>query len=205
MVKPKIFPKPRIGKNKFEEALKKDKDLSKKEIALLSLPKKIRDVSLKRERNAVDLDSIKITRLLNRQFINNFKKGLSTENRAQILHTHITNPLKKEFGTALPSSFDIKSLISTNRQIAHKYELISVIDGKTGKTIGYTTLKIKKINVSSKNFDLFIKKNINPENLKNGVYKKKLFENLSKIGIEVYFTPETGYRLDKNFNYVIEK
>jgi hypothetical protein len=206
-MKPVIFKKSRIGRNKFEETLRKDSQIKSKEIQLLSIPgKKIQDVSLDRHKNHVGKNTGKFEKLLNQKFLENLKKKKNIENKAQLLHTHITkkNFNKEEYGTALPSKSDIVSFI-TDRQKTIKYQIIGVIDPKSGRSIGFTTIKIDKVKITPEQFNLKISQYLNKSNIKNAEYKKHIFQMLPSLGIKIVFTPENGYRLDNRFNYVKEK
>jgi hypothetical protein len=206
-MKPNIKPKSKIGKNKFEKTLINDPLISKKEIALFSSPKKgILDVSLDRQKKSVNQNNLKIKSILNDFFLKQLINRKTKRNNSQFLHTHITikNSKRELFGIALPSKTDIVSLIENYKNYKYKYEIISVINVNTGRPIGYTVLKINKINISIEKFKELIEKQIISKKLKGTSYKKYLYILLSKIGIEIYFTPETGYKLDKNFNFVKE-
>ncbi|MCK9292535.1 hypothetical protein M0P25_00415 [archaeon] len=197
--KPIIFNKSKLGKIKFEKDLQKDPQLKKKELALMLLPgeKSAHNISTNRKRDSVQLAIALHSKLINKYYLKMKKINRNAkENKIQILHTHIIPESKKDFAIALPSKSDILAIFKTNSLIAHKYEFIAVIDPK-GKAIGYTTIKInKKLNVSD------IKKKLLMINKNKKDYKLELYNLLPELGLEVYFTPEDGYRLDNNFNYV---
>ncbi len=207
-MKPVIFRKSKIGKNKFENVLKKDADIKNKEIQLLSVPGKgIHDVSNNRQKNHVGKNTAKLERILNEKIKENIRRKIrNLENRAQLLHTHITkrNSKREEYGIALPSLSDIVSFIK-DRKRTIKYQIISVIDPKNGRPIGYTTIRINNIKVTPEQFIEKINPYLNSKNKKNAEYKIHLFEMLPSLGMEIVFTPETGYRLDNRFNYIREK
>ena len=206
-MKPVIKKPSRIGRNKFKEILEKDKQIKSKEIQLLSVPgKKIEDVSAQRHKNKVGKDIGKFERLLNQKFIEDAKRKNNIENKAQLLHTHIIrkNLKKEEYGTALPSKSDIISFI-TDRSKSIKYQIIGVIDPKSGKSIGFTTLKIDPVKITPDKFNQRISQYLNRKNINSAEYKKHIFQMLPSLGIKIVFTPEAGYRLDKKFNYVKER
>ncbi len=204
-MKPVIHPKSRIGRNKFEKALISDAEIRKKEVQLLSIPGKgVHDVSINRQKNHVGKDIGKLERLLNEKTQNSIRRKIrNLENRSQLLHTHIIrkNSKKDEYGTSLPSLSDIVSFIK-DRKKTIKYQIISVIEPKNGKPIGYTTIKIDAIKITPEQFIKRINPYLTSKSKKNAEYKKDLFEMLPSLGIKIVFTPETNYKLDERFNYV---
>ncbi|MDD4049750.1 MAG: hypothetical protein PHX47_01955 [Candidatus ainarchaeum sp.] len=203
---PNIFPKSRIGRNKFNSILK-DPTIKEKEIQLLSVPGKgTYDVSYKRHIDHVGRDTIKFEKILNEKVKESLKKKIrSLENKSQLLHTHIIKRrpknTKTEFGMALPSRSDIVSFMQ-DRQKSIKYQIISVIDPKRRKPIGYTTIKINTLKATSKQFIERIDGFLTKRNVESAEYKKYIFEMMESLGMEIYFTPEDGYALNKDFNYV---
>jgi hypothetical protein len=197
--KPIIFKKPKIGKIKFEKDLKHNSQLNKKELALLLLPgeKGAYNISVNRKKDSVQLGIITHSKIINDYYLKMKKLNrIDKDNKIQILHTHIIPTSQKHFGIALPSKHDVLAIFKTSSLIAHKYEFIAVIDSK-GKTVGYTTIKINK---KISNVNDIKQKLLTMKKSKN--YKLELYNLLPKLGLEIYFTPETGYRLDKYFNYV---
>jgi len=206
-ITPKIFPKSKIGRNKYNKTLKNDPSVKRTEIQLLSIPGKgIHDVSSNRRKYRVGRDTLKFEKILNERVKESFRKKLrNLENRSQLLHTHITKrkskSTKEEFGMALPSKSDIISFMEDRRKTI-KYQIISVIDPKIRKPIGYTTIKINTLKATPKQFIERIDGFITKETIKNAEYKKHIFEMMESLGMEIYFTPEDGYSLNRNFNYV---
>lgn len=207
-MKPKIFPKSRIGRNKFNKTLK-DSSVKKKEIQLLSVPGEgIYDISANRRFGKVGKDTVKFEEILNNNLKRNLKSKIrNLENRSQILHTHIikrkSKGSKEEFGTALPSKSDIISFIE-DRKKSIKYQIISVIDPKNRKPIGYTTIKITQSKAITKQFIERIDGFLTRKNITSAEYKKHIFKMMESLGMEIYFTPEDGYTLNNRFNYVRE-
>ncbi|GEM_PF-3958264 len=208
--KPKIFKHPSFGKIKFSEKLKSDPEINKTETAFLILPGKkgMHEIGINRKKTSLNIDEPKVEAKLKefakkmnlRGIINLEKKG------SIILHTHILDYKKgikgKEKYVALPSLSDIKHLILTFPKFKQAYEIIGVFDTNRNEC-GYTTIKI-----TPQMQDIISKKNniiINDKLYNQEDGKEILYSHLSRQGLEIYFTPMPGYKLDKNFNYVKDK
>ncbi len=203
---PRIFKYSAIGRNKFSKKLKLDPEINQKETALLILPGKngIHEIARERRKKAVVVDDQKLENNLNNFFLKMHSKGiLNFRNRARILHTHIMDYKKVIKGVekfvALPSISDIKDLMNSYQRLRHGYEIIGVFDSKRNEC-GYTVIKINREKISKDNLKFIadLKENSQGD-------KEILYSRLSRMGLEIYFTPVPGYKLDRNFNYVKEK
>ena len=200
--KPRIHKYPSFGKFKFSKTLKYDQEIHQKEAGLLILPGKtgVIDITKERQKNSIIINKAK----LNKYFIELYSTGIPNLNhKVRILHTHIMNYKKgmqgKEKFVALPSITDIKDLVKTHFDLRHGYEIIGVFDSKKNEC-GYTVIKIntKKITPDCLKYINDLKPNSNYD-------KEILYSRLSRMGLEIYFTPMPGYKLDHNFNYIKEK
>jgi hypothetical protein len=228
-MKPNIKPKPKIGRDKFKEVLKKFPNIGKKEITLLSIPKQIIDISFERYETFSKISLrkkeealLKISKKRNIKIEDLTKKPI-------LFHTQIYRPEKGKIsnGSAIPSSYYFfKSMIHFTK-IKQKYQVIAVVNNK-GNIIGYTTIKVnqlfmKRVNEmivenSIKNkitltesrdnflrYFMYLLNNKETITKKRDNYKIDLYKFLESTGFEIHFTPEEGYRLDRNFNFVADK
>lgn len=204
MKKPRIIPFKK-KETKFSKKIKETPEFKKKELALASIGSKLGkliDISKIREEKKVILKQEKISELLNNYFVESYKKkGKALKSNLILLHTHIeqkNNNNKKSTHTALPSKTDITNLSIMVNKFNQKYEVIPVLS-KKGKEKGYTIIKVRDKNKIQK---------INQKDLEKRLIDKKVNEKikiynlLEEIGLEIYFSPMPGYRLNKNFNYV---
>ena len=221
MKKPKIIPFKK-KETKFSRKIKKTQKYNKKELALVSIAGKlgeIIDISRDRAKKAVSLNEHKLNLLLDRYLEKNPKYIKKDRNHMILLHTHIEHKNifeKSRKYTALPSVADIRELIEMSFEYKYKYEIMPVLSQK-GKEKGYTILKFdrpKDKKLSEKQMSA-LKKKITDGYIEDEIYKYKignnrildshklgLFNIMDKLGINIYFSPMPGYRLDKNFNYV---
>jgi hypothetical protein len=209
MVKPKIFPKPKIGRDKFKAILDKTKYINEKEVAFLKISGKFfENISFKRTGYGVSIRNKYLTDILR------FFFSLKKQNKSQIIHTHIHFVKNKERLVALPSIGDISHIISQYPMTRHKYDIIAVRDNQ-GKIRGYTTLIlddaiIKKISKQFTKYSGYERRLLMVQNyIENSLHtikapaeELKIYQKLKDYGINIFFTPEEGYRLDKNFNFV---
>jgi len=220
-IKPKIIPKSRIGKNKFEKVLK---EANKTESSFYKHPgEKIVNVTKDKNRTYKPVNFERYEKLFNE--INT--KKLKLKEKGTFFHTAVFNPEAKKIissGTAIPNLNTFIDSIFNYPKTKHGYEVIGVVNPK-GKVLGYTTIKINPVfmkNIQKKIDEYMVKEKVSLREAKNQFtrifthmlfdkekitkrrdnYKIDFYKLLEKYKFEVYFTPESGYTLDKQLNYV---
>jgi len=148
------------------------------------------------------------------------KKSIDKE-KGSLFYFKLQDPkLKGKYnnGNAIPDLFSLIDSMFKYPKTRHGYDVMAVVSPEK-KVLGYTTVKInhafmKKIlpeieNKTIKNRNDFTRKIVhllsNMEgNIKNKETVFNVLKVLEKIGFEVYFTPEKGYKLDKEYRFIKE-
>jgi hypothetical protein len=223
-MKPNIKPKSKIGKNKFKKEKKyivKNPDRNINSILFYKYPGEKSKLIL-----GDRFDYFKVIDIRKfKEMFSDLKSKKDLRNRSSFFYFQKFDSRKKSFGSCLPKISSFIDSLFKYPTTKHKYEVIAIINPKN-KVIGYTTIKLNKKymeRITKKISDMREKGEslISIRNKLNRIVKDKLstlntsnrnktnadlnlYSILLNLGFEIYFTPETGYKLDKNFNFVKE-
>ena len=230
-IKPKEFPKPKIGKPKFTKEIKSIKKIPITKINKTAFYKhpgeKAINVSKDRLNSFKVIDNVKYTKMLESIYKKRKDKGKLKDIREKgsLFYFQEVNP--RVFGNAIPSMFSFMESIFKYPKTKHGYDVIAVVNAKK-EVIGYTTVKIN--HTFMKNIQVKIREHMKNKNVSllrarddftrifSSMISKKekssrqkvnqtlnFYKLLEKYKFEVYFTPEKGYKLNKDFNFVKDK
>ncbi len=226
-ITPKVKGLPKIGKPKFSTEIKSLENIDVNRLNKISFYKapgeKTVNITGDRLNSFTVIDSKKfdaIFKNINQKRTNAGKESLDKK-KGTIFYFKLQDPkLKGRYnnGNAIPDLFSLIDSMFKYPKTRHGYDVMAVVSPEK-KVLGYTTVKInhafmKKIlpeieNKSVKNRDNFTRKMVHllsnmQGNIKNKETVFNVLKVLDKIGFEVYFTPEKGYKLDKEYRFVRE-
>jgi hypothetical protein len=231
-IKPKIFNKSKIGKDKYITEInlfKNIKNLDPEKTAFYKYPgEKTTLVPKEIFTEFKVIDSERYNKILTTISKKKVKKGSFKDNREKgsVLYFQSFDPEVKTFGSAIPHMFSFIDAVFKYPKTKHGYNVTAVINPER-KIIGYTTIKnnpvvmrnlqtlIKEETLKSngsvlkartnviRHFSSLISEQSTSKTKINRTYN--FYKLLEKLKFEVYFTPEKGYKLDKEFNFVLDK
>ncbi len=230
---PRIIPKPKIGRDKYLSEIDSLKKIDINNLRKITFYKHPGEKAINVSGDRLNSFSVINNKRYDVIFKNILEKRLSKKRTKDIrqkgslfyfkLQDSSKNP-KFNKGNAIPDLFLFIDGIFKYSKTKHGYEVIAIVNPEK-KVLGYTTIKIN--HVFMKNITQEIQKSISENkslletrkkitrflvhkastmegNKKNKKTVFNVLNILKKFGFEVYFTPENGYRLDKNFNFVPE-
>lgn len=224
-MKQNIKPKSKIGKDKFKREIKSLNKNPEAEINKILFYKHPGEKS-----KQILKDRFDYFRVIDlKQFENIFstvKSKKDLRDRSSLFYFQRFDSRKGNFTSSLPKISSFIDFLFKYPTTKHRYEIIAVTNPKN-KVIGYTTIKVNKAYMEriTEIIDEMKKKGkhlIEIRNKLNRIVKNKLSNKykdaknnlppeikfhklLLSLGFEIYFTPETGYKLDNNFNFVPDK
>jgi len=231
--KPRIIPKPKIGKDKFITEIKALENIqltNLRDVAFYKHPgEKSYNISGDRLNHFTVVNNKKFDLIFQDIGKKRALKGKTNDVREKgsLFYFKLYNPSikpKNNKGNAIPDLGLFVDSIFKYPRTKHGYEVMAIINPEK-KVLGYTTIRINP--VFMKNMVTEINKSILENksllqkraeigrylvhkaasmegNVKNRKTVFNVLKILEKLGFEVYFTPERGYKLDKDYNYVLE-
>lgn len=226
-IPPKVKALPRKGKSKFTKEIKslENIDINRlREVAFYKAPgEKAISITGDRASSFTVVNSAKfdaIFKNINQKRQLKRKKPLDKE-KGTIFYFKLQVPkLKGRYnnGNVVPDLGLLIDSMFKYPKTRHGYDVMAIVNPDK-KVLGYTTIKINHAfmkrflpeleNKSVKNRNDFTRKMVHLlSNMEGNVKNKETVFNvlkvLEKIGFEVYFTPEKGYKLDKEYRFVRE-
>lgn len=230
---PKIIPKPKIGKDKFKAEIKALENIqltNLRDVAYYKAPgEKSYNITGDRLSPFTVVNNKKFDLIFQDIGRKRALKGKTNDvkEKGSLFYFKLYNPsIKPKYnkGNAIPDLGLFIDSIFKYPRTKHGYEVIAVVNPEK-KVLGYTTIKINHVfmknMVTEINKAIFENKSllkkridmarylVNKASTMEGNVKNKetvfnVLKILEKLGFEIYFTPEKGYKLDKDFNYVLE-